>query len=63
MPGPYQYPNQMESNYGPVSMVQDESKLGGLSGPQATIKEERNKEIPSPHELGKHNQVNQAVYF
>lgn len=57
IPGGYQYPNQMESNYGPVSMVQDENKLGGLSGQQTTIKEERIKENPSPHELGKHSQV------
>lgn len=39
-------------------MVQDENKLGGLSSQQPTaIKEERMKENPSPHELGKHSQV------
>lgn len=48
----------MEPNYGPVSMVQDDNKLVGLSAQQPTaIKEERMKESPSPHELGKHSQV------
>lgn len=51
MPQGYSY--NLDPNYGPVSMVSDENKLGSVQNPNSSIKEERTKESPSPHEHGK----------
>lgn len=52
MPTGYNY--NMDPNYGPVSMMSEESKLSQQQGPnQGQIKEERIKESSSPNEYAK----------
>lgn len=47
------YPYNIDPNYGAVSMISDEGKLSSGQGGNPAIKEERNKESPSPNEHAK----------
>jgi hypothetical protein len=66
---PSGYPYNLDpSSYGAVSMITDENKMGSSGPPQPgsiQIKEERNKESPSPHEHSKQGgqQVGLCLFF
>ena len=59
------YPYNVEPNYGPVSMVSDENKLGhALQNPPPTLKDDRIRESQSPHENAKlSTQVHFLLYI
>jgi len=65
-PGGYSY--NIDPNYGAVSMITDENKLGPGSGQPSSqsigigsLKEERNKESPSPSE--QHPKIGQVSFL
>ncbi|XP_058820485.1 zinc finger protein 608 isoform X2 [Topomyia yanbarensis] len=51
MPTGFSY--NIDPNYGPVSMISEDSKLGQQPPPSGQIKEERIKESPSPNDYAK----------